>query len=359
MENERPTPLVEDIDGTRRKLEGWFARKLGSDGPVTIPELKIPEATGMSNVTLLFDVHYEKAGKKHTEACVGRLQPEIEKPVFPEYDLSIQYRAMDLVGNKTDIPAPSLLGLELDTSVLGTAFYIMKKVDGRVPPDMPPYNMDGWMVNDIGPAERANLWNAGIDTMASLHRQCRDYKALGFDFLERPELGSNPLQQQLAYWEQYGQWALEGQAHSICDPALAWLKANQPKDEEFGLCWGDARFGNMLFAEDCKSVSAVLDWEMITLGNPVQDLAWWNYLDDFFSAGLGMPRLEGLPSYNDTIARWESASGFSAKDYQYYWVFAGLRYGLIMSRIMVAQNQTDQIEENFATVVLKKVMAEL
>jgi len=359
VDNERPTPLVEDIDGTRRKLESWFAKKLQADGAVRIPELKIPEATGMSNVTLLFDVSYEKNGKSYTEGCVGRLQPEIEKPVFPEYDLSIQYKAMDIVGNNTDIPAPGLLGLELDSSVLGTAFYVMKKADGRVPPDMPPYSMDGWMMHDIGPAERESLWNAGIDVMASFHRQCRDYKALGFDFLERPEPGANPLQKQLAYWEDYGKWALEGRSHSICDPVMQWLKDNQPKSEEFGLCWGDSRIGNMLFSQDCKSVSAMLDWEMITLGNPLQDVAWWNFLDYFFSDGLGIPRLEGLPSYEDTVARWEKTSGFSGEHYKYYWVFAGLRYGLIMSRIMVAQGQHDQIEDNFATGVLKKVMEEL
>lgn len=359
MDNERPTPLVEDIDGTRRKLETWFASKLQADGAVSIPELKIPETTGMSNVTLLFDVSYEKDGKQYTEGCVGRLQPEIEKPVFPEYDLSVQYKAMDIVGSKTDIPAPGLLGLELDASVLGTAFYIMKKADGRVPPDMPPYSMDGWMMHDIGPGERESLWNAGIDTMARFHRQCRDYKALGFGFLERPQLGANPLQQQLAYWESYGKWGLEGRSHSICDPVMQWLKDNQPKSEEFGLSWGDSRIGNMLFAQDCKSVTAMLDWEMITLGNPLQDVAWWNFLDYFFADGLGIPRLEGLPSYEDTVARWEEVSGFSGKHYKYYWVYAGLRYGLIMSRIMVAQGQEDQIEDNFATGVLKKVMDEL
>jgi len=359
VENERPTPLVEDIDGTRKKLEQWFARKLQSDGPVRIPELKIPETTGMSNVTLLFDIEYEKDGKTLQEGCVGRLQPEIERPVFPEYDLSIQYKAMDIVGSKTNVPAPGLLGLELDTSLLGTGFYIMKKSEGRVPPDMPPYSMDGWMLNEIGPQERESLWNAGIDTMANLHRQCRDYKALGFDFLERPELGANPLQQQLAYWENYGKWAMEGRPHPICDPVMQWLKDNQPKTEEFGLCWGDSRIGNMLFAEDCKSVTAVLDWEMITLGNPLQDLAWWNYLDYFFSDGLGIPRMEGLPSYEDTVARWEKASGFSGEHYTYYWVFAGLRYGYIMSRIMVAQQQEDQIVENFATTVLQKVMQDI
>lgn len=359
MENERPTPLVEDIDGTRRKLEAWFTERLQSEGPVSIAELKIPEATGMSNVTLLFDIDYEKDGVKHNEACVGRLQPQIAKPVFPEYDLSIQYRAMDIVGRKTDVPAPELMGLELDESVLGTGFYIMKKAEGRVPPDMPPYNMDGWMLHDIGPEQRRSLWNAGVETMARLHRQTRDYRSLGFDFLERPQLGDNPLKQQLAYWEHYRDWSLDGAEHRISGPALEWLKANQPAQEEFGLCWGDSRIGNMLFSEDCKRVTAVLDWEMITLGNPCQDIAWWNYLDRFFADGLGMPRLEGLPGYDDTVALWEEHSGFSAEHIKYYEVFAGLRYGMIMSRIMFAQGQTDQIQENFATNMLAKVMEEV
>ncbi len=195
--------------------------------------------------------------------------------------------------------------------------------------------------------------------MANLHRQCRDYKALGFGFLERPELGSNPLQQQLTYWSNYAQWALDGRAHPICDPVMQWLKDNAPSNEEFGLSWGDSRIGNMLFAYDCKSVTAVLDWEMITLGNPLQDLAWWNFLDYFFSDGLGIPRLDGLPSYEDSVARWEKGSGFSGEHYHYYWVFAAMRYGYIMSRIMAAQGQDDQIEENFATAILKKVAATL
>ena len=57
--------------------------------------------------------------------------------------------------------------------------------------------------------------------------------------------------------------------------------------------------------------------------------------------------------------RWEKGSGFSGEHYKYYWVYAGLRYGLILSRVMVAQNQEDQIVENFATTVLQKVMQDI
>ena len=96
MDNERPTPLLEDPEGTRKKLESWLSQHRGHS--VTIPALNIPEATGMSNVTLLFDVEWQEHGATHSEPCVGRLQPEIERPVFPSYDLSLQYEVMASIG---------------------------------------------------------------------------------------------------------------------------------------------------------------------------------------------------------------------------------------------------------------------
>ena len=98
---------------------------------------------------------------------------------------------------------------------------------------------------------------------------------------------------------------------------------------------------------------------MATLGNPIQDIAWWNFLDRTFSEGLGMPRLDGLPSYEETVERWQQRSGLSAADYDYYLVFGGLRYGLIMARIMVAQGQLEQVADNFVVNLLAKVMEEV
>ena len=133
MKDERPTPIVEDLEGTRQKLAAWFSQR--KDTAVTVSDLNIPEATGMSNVTLLFDVSWEEDGQSRSEPCVGRLQPEIARPVFPAYDLSLQYRVMETLREQTDIPAPEMRGLEMDRSVLGVPFYIMKKTDGRIPTD--------------------------------------------------------------------------------------------------------------------------------------------------------------------------------------------------------------------------------
>jgi aminoglycoside phosphotransferase (APT) family kinase protein len=353
MENERPTPLIEDIDGTRRKLEAWISEHRGHT--VSIPELSIPEATGMSNVTLLFDTTWEENDQPRSEAVVARLQPEIERPVFPAYDLRLQYEVMESVGRNSDIPMPELRGLETDKSLLGVQFYLMKKTDGRIPTDMPPYNMDGWMIHEATEAQRSAMWCAAVDTMARYHQL--DYRQLGFAKLHEP--GQTPLQQQLTYWQGYLDWALEGAGHPICQVALNWLQANQPADEPTVLCWGDARLGNIIFNESLDGIAAVLDWEMAVLGNPVQDIAWFNYLDATFSEGLGMPRLEGLPSYEETLARWQQASGFSTRDYDYYLVFAGMRYGLILSRIMLATGQDSEVQGNFACQLLQTYLDRL
>lgn len=353
MQNERPTPLVEDSEQTRRKLAAWLSEKRGL--PVDIPALTVPESSGMSNVTLLFDTHWTEGGKACSESCVGRLQPEIERPVFPSYDLGLQYEVMASIGRHSDIPVPELRGLELDPSLLGVQFYVMKHTPGPIPGDMPPYNMDGWMVHDTTEAQRATLWRAAVDTMARLHRL--DYRTLGFAHLAEP--GATPLQRQLAYWQNYLEWAMEGSGHAICQSALDWLYANQPGSEPTVLCWGDARLGNLIFRPSLDGIAAVLDWEMAVLGNPVQDLAWFNYLDATFSEGLGMPRLEGLPGYEETVSQWEKASGYSARDYDYYLVFAGMRYGLLLSRIMLATGQDEQVQGNFACQLLQKRMAEI
>jgi aminoglycoside phosphotransferase (APT) family kinase protein len=353
MQNERPTPLLEDSEHTRRKLEAWLSEHRGQQ--VTIPALDIPESTGMSNVTLLFDVEWQQAGETCREACVGRLQPEIERPVFPVYDLSLQYEVMASLGRHSDIPVPELRGLETDRSILGVQFYFMKRIDGQIPTDMPPYNMDGWMMHETSETQRASMWESAVDTMARFHQL--DYHTLGLERLE--VTGKTPLQQQLDYWQDYMAWAMEGRHHAICASALDWLTENQPASEPTVLCWGDARLGNIIFKPTLDGVAAVLDWEMATLGNPVQDLAWFNYLDATFAEGLGMPRLAGLPSYEATVARWEKASGHSAEHYDYYLIFAGMRYGLILSRIMLATGQEGEIQGNFACQLLQKHLERL
>lgn len=350
MDPLRPTPTLGDSENTRRVLVEWFGRQMPGASNIEVTDLEIPEGTGMSNVTVLFGLSWQEGGEQQTRPCVGRFEPEGGGAAFPEYDLGHQYRVMDTIGKHTDIAVPALLGLEEDLSVLGVPFYIMARVDGVVPSDMPPYHEQGWLKDECSPEQRRTLWMAGIEEMAKIH--VMDDAAMGLSYVEFDEPGNTPLEKQLNYWQRYMEWGMEGRQHLHAQRALAWLFANQPADETFKLCWGDSRMGNMLFNRDTHQVSAVLDWEMVTMGNPLQDLAWWIYLDRFFSEGLNLPRLEGLPDEHETVALWQSLTGLSAEHYDYYVIFSGLRYTLILSRLMLHMGIEDMVLDHFATPML-------
>src|SRR3546814_13866367 len=87
----------------------------------------------------------------------------------------------------------------------------------------------------------------------------------------------------------------------------------------------------MIFAVD-GSVAAVLDWEMVTAGDPVQDLAWYLLIDRHHPEAFGVPRLSGLPDRVTSIERWERAAGRSADHLGWYALLRALRHPLVVSR---------------------------
>jgi aminoglycoside phosphotransferase (APT) family kinase protein len=87
----------------------------------------------------------------------------------------------------------------------------------------------------------------------------------------------------------------------------------------------------MIFAPDFR-LSAVLDWEQASLGGPLRDLGWWLFFDELYSDGIGLPRLDGMGTREDTIALWESVSGIKAIDLYWYEIFAGFQLGILMLR---------------------------
>ncbi|HEX2484144.1 MAG TPA: phosphotransferase family protein [Myxococcota bacterium] len=322
-----PTPWQRDLERDRTRIERWLADRLPEARGLAVRDLRAPESSGFSNDTLLFELETEGPRGPKREPLVLRIAPTGFQ-VFPEYDLALQYRAMSLLA-KTDVPVPRVRWLEADDrGLLGAPFYLMDRVEGRVPTDRPPYHTGGWMT-EITPSERAAIWWGGIDCMARVHRL--DPEAVGFGFLARPELGPTPFRQQLAYYERYLEWAARGLPQPTIEAALAWLRASEPDDPRTVLLWGDARIGNIIF--EGTRPAAVLDWEMVTLGSPEEDLAWAIFLDRHHSEGLGVPRLEGFPSFEETVERYQALTGFEVRHLHFWQVFAGFRFAVIMARI--------------------------
>ena len=134
-------------------------------------------------------------------------------------------------------------------------------------------------------------------------------------------------------------------------------------DPEITLCWGDARINNQLFGPDHR-VAAVLDWEMVTLADPMMDLGWWLFLDRHFHEGMPAPRLEGFPTREEMVTMYERASGRTARDLEFYEMFAGLRFAVVMMRIatLVAGfglMPLEAAEEMSANNAVTRVLADL
>jgi aminoglycoside phosphotransferase (APT) family kinase protein len=322
-----PTAWQRDLATDGPKFEAWLRRRMPTAQDLRMSPLVAPQSSGFSNETLLFDAEWTEAGRPRREGLVVRIQP-IGYQVFPEYDLGLQFRTMSLLA-PTDVPVPRVWWLEQDdTGIFGAPFYVMSQVPGRVPTDNPPYHAGGWM-HEIAPAEREAIWLGGFDCMARIHRL--DVDATGFGFLRRPELGATGLDQELAYYEKYWEWAHQGRANPVIEAAHAWLFANKPEGEPEGIVWGDARIGNIIF--DGTKPAAVLDWEMVNLGSPEKDVGWSIFLDRHHSEGIGVPRLEGFSSYEDTLAYYAERSGHRVRHVHYYQVYAGYRFGIIMLRL--------------------------
>jgi aminoglycoside phosphotransferase (APT) family kinase protein len=321
---ELETPWRRQLDEVGNALQSWASARVD-------PEAKVSDAAspgnGMSSETVLFDMTVDGV----TERYVARLAPMPEVfPVFPEYDIQLQAKCMDLARARTNVPAPEVAFLELDDQWLGTQFLVMKRIDGDAPPDVPPYVFGGW-VSDATPEEKAKMQTATLEVLRQLHELTPDNADLSF--LLRPEHGATPLAQQLGYQRFYYEWAREGGSFPLIERTLTWLEENLPEEGEPVLNWGDARVGNTLY-RDFVPV-AVLDWEMATVGPREVDLAWMIFLHEFFqdlAERFGMPRMEGFLERDAMIAEYEELTGHTVRNLEWFEVFAALRFAIVSVR---------------------------
>jgi len=139
-----PLSQPRDPEATRRQLAPWLARRMPQARDLAITSMAPPAATGFSNDTLLFDLEWTEDGRARRAGMVVRIEPR-GFTVFPAYDVGQQFHIMQRLGEATDVPVPPMFWLEDRTDVLGARFFVMGRVEGRVPPDNPPYTMDGWL----------------------------------------------------------------------------------------------------------------------------------------------------------------------------------------------------------------------
>ncbi|MDP3401368.1 MAG: phosphotransferase, partial [Brevundimonas sp.] len=280
-------------------LDAWLTENVeGYEGPLTLRQFK----GGQSNPT------YELATPGKTYV-LRRKPPGVLLPSAHAVDR--EYQVISAL-HAQDFPVARAYTLCTDDSVIGSMFYVMDKVEGRVFWDL--------KLPGLTPAERRAIYQAQTDTLAALHRF--DPEAIGLSDYGKP--GNY-------FARQVGRWTKQYQASEIdtiepMDRLIAFLPQSLPADGPTRIVHGDFRLDNMILAPDRAEVRAVLDWELSTLGDPMADfsyllIAW--VIPATLRNGLAGADLEtlGIPSVEETVARYAEKSG-TAPPANLDWLFA-------------------------------------
>ena len=321
------TTTVTDLDDLRTRIAAWLTAKAG--GPVEVGELSRPGEGGMSSISILFDATWDG----ETRPLVLRMPPDSSAfPVFPSYDLRMQFDVMQAVAAASDAPVPELFWIEESPDALGAPFIVMRRVDGVVPTDNPPYVFFGWFF-DATPEQRTQLQDRALDVLARLHAIPDLYAT----FPMLAPSGTDALRAHVDGQRAYYEWTRreDGLRIPVIEETFDWLEANWPSDPgETVLSWGDSRIGNMIF-DDFTPV-AVLDWEMASLGPREIDVAWFIYIHRFFqdlAELFEQPGLADVARRKEVVATYEQRSGHTVRDLDWYLMYAGLRYAIVMSQV--------------------------
>jgi aminoglycoside phosphotransferase (APT) family kinase protein len=332
---DRPKTSTRDHVALREQLTAWLQSKIAG---AEITEFSVPGTTGMSSETILFAASWTDSAGAKVDRFVLRLPPDPgSEPVFRVYDMPLQFNAMRLVEQRTDVPVPPTLWLETDPALLGAPFFVMGRVDGVVPPDLLPYTWgDNWFY-DASPEQQAALQRASVEVLAKIDTiSAADPEAA---FLTIDAAGNTALERHVNDQRAFYEWvAADGTRSPLIERAFEWLEANWPTAADDPsrevVSWGDARVGNMLY-RDFRPV-AVLDWEMAGHGTREVDLGWMIFLHRFFQDLSEMMGQTGIPHFMrtaDVCAQYTELSGVEPLDMHWFITYAALRHAIVMFRI--------------------------
>ncbi|MEX1669920.1 phosphotransferase [Zhongshania guokunii] len=237
-----------------------------------------------------------------------------------------EYRVMKALA-QTNVPVPKMRVLCDDDSIIGSMFYVMDYIDGRILWDA--------ALPEQSPAERGAIYDAMNQVLADLHNV--DVDAIGLSDYGRP---GNYFERQLSRWTtQYR--ASETAVIPAMEAMIEWLNANLPPDDGL-VCinHGDFRLDNMMFDNNGPTVLALLDWELSTLGHPYADLAYQcmqlRIPGDAAIPGLGSVDREtlGIPSEQEYVRRYCERRGIEGIDHWvFYLAFAFFRLSAILQGV--------------------------
>jgi aminoglycoside phosphotransferase (APT) family kinase protein len=317
---------------------------------VSVSALSIPKA-GFSNETIIGNAEWTAPEGDHALEFVLRIQPTAHQ-LFLQPDALRQARVMEALA--PHVPVPAVLLSEDDDRVLGAPFFLMRRVHGRIPSDVPSWHQRGW-TTELGAEQQRRLHDNALTQLVRLHRIDTDPSEFGF--LESNGSGTalERYVEHLATWHDWCRPVIR-YGVDVIDAALEYVTSNVPDDPRRSVMWGDARVGNIIFDDDL-AVAAMLDWEGASLAPPELDVAWWVMFDEFLCESQGLTRLPGVHDRPATFERYAELAGEPLRNIGYYEVLVGLQFSLINSRLADLLITTGRAPEALASSFVTRVTA--
>ena len=235
-----------------------------------------------------------------------------------------EYRVMRALA-ATKVPVPKVYALCEDDAVIGSAFYVMEFLEGRIfwDPRLP----------DLAPAERRAMFQSMNAVIAELHSL--DYAAVGLAEFGRP---GNYMARQVARWSRQYQ-ASETEQQPAMDRLIEWLPCHLPPDGEPRIVHGDYRIDNLIYHPTEPQVIGVLDWELSTIGDPLADFAYhvmtWRVTPELFRGLAGVDfTASGIPTEAEYVAAYCARTDRGqTPDWEFYMVYSLFRMAAIAQGI--------------------------
>ena len=283
----------------------------GFKGPLRVQQFE----GGQSNPTFLLSTDDQQYVLRKKPP--GKLLPSA-------HQVEREYRVMKALA-KTDVPVPEMLLLCEDHAVIGTPFFIMEYVHGRI--------LEDFTLPNQSPQERRAIYLDVVRVLAALHSL--NYADLGLDDFGKP---GNYFSRQIGRWSKQYVAAKTDEIVSM-EKLMAYLPENVPDDDTSCIVHGDYRMGNMLFHPTEPRVVAMLDWELSTLGHPLGDLGY--SCMPYHSGVAGPISLEGLagpqsgiPTQAEFIAEYCRLTGReSIPNLNFYLAFSFFRLSSIVQGV--------------------------
>jgi aminoglycoside phosphotransferase (APT) family kinase protein len=261
------------------------------------------------------------------------------------HDMGREFKVLQHLNPVYD-KSPKVYVFNEEPNIIGAPFYMMEKVKGEI------LTAKSALDKQVSSDEFKTISDTWVDAFAEFHNI--DYKAAGLSELGNPE---GYVERQVHNW---GKQYLAAATDEVpaAQKVMTWMSENQPKKYDHTLIHNDFKYDNVVFENDSwKKISAVLDWEMCTLGDPLMDLGtslgYWTTANDpeFMKQGLPSPTvMKGNPSRTEIVQKYALKSGRNIDNLTFYYAYGLFKIAVIAQQIYYRYKHGHTSDPKFANL---------